>query len=68
MHRGILFNMSYIENGSKCYAHFTSRENSAPPAPLTEPFSVNTSQDTDLNIANKPTAASCSNNGDGKAM
>ena len=47
---------------------FISRQNNTPPVPLTEPFSVNTSQDTDLNIANKPTAASCSNNGDGKAM
>ena len=45
-----------------------SRENSTPAAPLTEPFSVTTSQDTDLNIANKRTAASRSNNGDGKAM
>ena len=47
---------------------FISRQNNTPPVPLTEPFSVNTNQDTDLNIANKPTAASYSNNGDGKAM
>ena len=60
--------MSYIDNDSKCYAHFTSRENSTPPAPLTEPFSVTTSQDEDSNIAKNRTAALCSNNGDGKAM
>ena len=47
---------------------FLSRENNTAPAPLTEPFSVNTSQDTGSNVANKPTTASCSNTNDGKAM
>ena len=60
--------MSYIDNGAKCCTHFISRENSPPPAPLTDPFSVTTSQDEDSNVANKPTTALCSNTGDGKAM